>query len=250
MPGWDDPRYVQQQFEKLQRDIKALQTTTLPFAVHQKGAIPGFMRAVQIGDANQKSAMWIDLVGNTPGQAPYLAVTDANGTVRVELGNLTANGSSPAQFGIRVNDATGSPIFDSVGLFGNRVMQSLGITDVTNLTFNSTTFATVTGSSISFTIPANHPPANILALFIGTGQVATNNGNVGFLRANYDNGTQTSGNENFGVLANFAQTSSGFLFVTGAAAGSHTIRLDAAVNATPQTFTLIEAALQVYQLGG
>lgn len=180
----------------------------------------------------------------------YMTFLDSNGTVRVELGNLPARGSSAAQFGLRVNDASGNPIFDTIGLFGNRVMQSLGIVDVTNQTFTSTTFATVGGSGITFTIPSGHPPANILALFIGTGRVATNNGNVGFLRANYDSGTSTSGNENFGVLANFAQTSSGFLFIPSVPAGSHTVELDAAVNATPQTFTLIEAALQVYQLGG
>jgi hypothetical protein len=46
-----------------------------------------------------------------------LRVVDANGTTRVEMGNLAANGVSPAQLGIRANDAAGAALFDSLGTF-------------------------------------------------------------------------------------------------------------------------------------
>lgn len=180
-------------------------------------------------------------------QNGYMSFTDSNGVVRVEIGNLPARGVSPAQFGTRVNDAGGNPIFDTLGLVSSNVIKSIGIVNPpTNQSFTSTTFTGLTGGSISFT---NTRTINLLALFVGTGNVSTNNGNVGFLRANLDSGASTSGNENFGVLANFAQTSSGWLWVPNLAPGPHTINLDAAVNATPQTFLLIQSSLQVFQFG-
>lgn len=52
------------------------------------------------------------------------SVADPAGKVRAEMGNLNANGNSPAQWGFRANDATGAPIMDSAGLMG--VMQQIG----------------------------------------------------------------------------------------------------------------------------
>lgn len=249
MPGYDDPRFLQQKIEKLEHDLKNLRAVSLPFLVHQRGAVPGTMRAVQIGDVSQKSSMWMNLVGNQPGQAPYQAVTDSAGTVRAEMGNLAARGSSPAQFGFRSNDASGNPIFDTIGLFGDRVMKNLGIGNGNNQSFTTTTFTAITNASVTFTIAANRPPANIFAPFLATGRVNTNNGNVGQVRANLV-GVTTSGNLNFGVLANFAQTSTGWIFVTGLAAGTYTCQLEGNVNATPQTCDIFSNTVQVFQLGG
>jgi hypothetical protein len=174
------------------------------------------------------------------------AAIDPNGVERVQQGNLTALGGSTAGWKIRANDATGSPVFDSDQVFGDRVMKNLGIATAGSQSFTSTTFAQITGATLSFSVPRT---CNLYAPFLCTGRVNTNNGNVGFVRAILD-GVTTSGNQNFGVLANFAQTSAGWIFVTGLAAGSYTLRLEAAVNATPQTFDAIESAVQAFQLGG
>jgi hypothetical protein len=171
------------------------------------------------------------------------AAIDPNGVTRAEMGNLAANGISPAQWGFRANDASGSPIFDSLGLI--KVMTSLGLVDVSSLTFTSTTFADIAGASVAFTIARQ---ANVRIDFTTTGKVSTNNGNVGFVNAQVVGGV-SSGNLNYGVVANFAQTSSAWLWAPTLAAGSYTAKLQAAVNATPQTFTVIEAALQVWLLG-
>lgn len=121
MAGYDDPRYLQQVIEALTLRVKALEGNTLPFAANQKGALPGTMRAVAINDRGQSGSMWINFTNAGPGLGPYLAVTDSSGVIRVELGNLAANGISPAQFGFRSNNASGTPIFDSLGLIA--VMQ-------------------------------------------------------------------------------------------------------------------------------
>src|SRR5262249_31458072 len=111
----EDVRQLRAVLDDLQKRMTRIEGSTVPFAVDQKGALPGYMRAVQINDVAQKSSMWMKLDGNQPGQAPYQAVTDASGVVRVELGNLAANGISPAQFGLRVNNAAGNPILDNIG---------------------------------------------------------------------------------------------------------------------------------------
>src|SRR5262249_2098179 len=147
-----DERHLREVLDDLQKRMTKLEGSTVPFAVNQKGALPGYMRAVQINDVAQKSSMWMKLDGNQPGQAPYQAVTDVAGIIRVELGNLAANGISPAQLGLRVNDANGNPILDNIGPISSGVMKSFGVTDVTNQTFTSATFATVTGSGVTFSI--------------------------------------------------------------------------------------------------
>src|SRR5215471_964195 len=103
-----DPRQLYNVLQDLQQRMTKLEGSSLTFGTNQRGALPGYMRAVQIHDVAQKSSMWMKLDGNQPGQAPYQAVTDAAGTIRGELGNLAANGISPAQFGLRVNDANGN----------------------------------------------------------------------------------------------------------------------------------------------
>ncbi len=202
--------------------------------------------ATEIDELKRRLAI---LENTNPLDHGALTQVDSNGIVRVELGNLAARGSSPAQFGLRVDDASGNPIFDTIGLFGDRVMKSLGIGNGNNQSFTSTTFSAITNASVTFTIPSGHPPANIFAPFVATGRVNTNNGNVGFVRANLV-GVTTSGNLNFGVLANFAQTSTGWIFVTNLAPGTYTCQLEGAVNATPQTCDIFSNAVQVFQLGG
>src|SRR5215472_2009599 len=246
MAGYDDPRFLQQKIETLERTLNELKRSTLPLLSYMRGPTPGWLIAGQVGPGPaQKSAMHSNIDGNQPGVAPRQSVTDPNGTVRFEAGNLAANGISQAQYGFRANNASGSPLVDSFGPISGGVMSSLGVIDVSNQSFTSTTFAAVGGSGITFTLARQ---ANVLTLFLGTGNVSTANGNVGFLRARLDSGPTTSGNLNFGLTSG-AQTSSGWLFVASVTAGSHSMILDAAVNATPQTFNLIEAAMQVFLLG-
>jgi hypothetical protein len=175
-----------------------------------------------------------------------LQAFDSTGQVRVQLGNLAALGGSTAGWKFRGVDASGNPVFDSDQVFGDRVMKSLGIVNAPTASFTTVANVVVPSSSLAFTLTR---PANVYIPFLATGRVATNNGNVGFISCELV-GVASSGNENFGVLANFAQTSSGWLFVTGLAAGSYTARLNGAINNAPQTFTMIEAALQVFQVGG
>lgn len=51
-------------------------------------------------------------------QTQLVQIFDSNGTVRVEMGNLAARGVSAAQFGLRVNDASAVPFFDTLGVLG------------------------------------------------------------------------------------------------------------------------------------
>jgi hypothetical protein len=140
-------------------------------------------------------------------------------------GDMQANGISPAGYGFRVNRADGTPILDHLGPIGSGVMSSLGVTDVTNLTFTSTSFSDLAGSAINFSLARQ---GNIPADFLCTGKVSAA-GNVGFILAVIV-GVTTSGNLNFGVVANGAQTSSGWLFVSGLPAGSYTAKLQGAIN--------------------
>lgn len=65
----------------------------------------------------QRATLW------SLGQQEFAAI-DPNAITRAEMGNLAANGISPAQWGFRANDSRGIPIFDSEGLIA--VMQQLG----------------------------------------------------------------------------------------------------------------------------
>lgn len=178
-------------------------------------------------------------------QSEFAAV-DPNGIARCEMGNLAALLASTAGWKFRATDATGAPVFDSDQVFGDRVMKSLGIGNGGTQSFTSTSFSVITGSALSFSIAR---ACNLYCPFVGTGRVNTNNGNVGFIRANLV-GVTTSGNVDYGVLANFASTQGGWIWVSGLAAGSYTIQLEAAVNNTPQTFDTFGSAVQVFQLGG
>ena len=243
MPGYDDPRYVQQVIEGLKREIAELRQKTLPLAVHQRGPIPGFMRAVQINDPGQASSMWMNLVGNTPGQAPYLATSDPNGVVRAELGNLAANGISPAFWGFRANAADGSPIFDSLGLIA--VMKVLGtFTDNTADQITSTTPVVLDSVSVTFTLAR---AANVLALASSVGKVAGASGTFCFAQMTIDgnfHGTTAVWDKN----ANAYQTSVMSHFIN-LAVGSHTIDVRFNVDNAALTWTNFQTSLTCYLLG-
>ena len=173
---------LEQRVKDLEQKMKALDTAALPFLAHQRGALPGAMRAVSLGDAGQKSAMWLNLVGQTPGQAPYLGVEDASGIIRVEEGNLAAftdSGGvvSPAQFGMRARDASNNLLFDTSG--GPTSLGTLTNTVTLNNptgTFPLTTAVSNLGASSSFVV--NRVLFGGILLMTINAQTATNNANV------------------------------------------------------------------------
>jgi hypothetical protein len=100
--------------DELERRIAALEAR---FPKSMAGPVANSLNVAQIGySPAAASSMFLNMIGNQAGVAPRLSVTDPNKVVRAEIGNLAANGSSPAQFGFRANNASGSPIFDSLGL--------------------------------------------------------------------------------------------------------------------------------------
>jgi len=253
VPNFDDPRYLQQVIQKLQKDVAALKKATLPFLVHQKGALPGYMRAVGLNDPNQKGAMWSNYSNLGPGQGPYSAVTDTTGVIRAEWGNLAANGASPAQFGFRANDANHVPIFDSLGLIS--VMQSLGREQFgpsqTIGGGGGGTNVAITNSSLAFSLPrAEHVFALAMVLATISNGTGTTLGTVLF-------GVDGTGDGSNGTTMQWLgkpDTNPNYVAVTGfyfnsLAAGSHTINLLASLNPTTDSFFIDQYDIVAFQLG-
>lgn len=172
----------------------------------------------------------------------YLQIKDGNGVTRVELGNLPVNGVSSAQFGLRVNDASGNPIFDSLGLIS--VMQQLGHVDNTTTYTNSTATPTViSGTAITFSLSRQ---VRVLAMASCFGSSASQTGTVTFFVDGVDQG---------GTFANMAWGggaggSTATIYLSNPlAAGSHTIDLRGRMLATPGTLSLQTFDHIVWQLG-
>jgi hypothetical protein len=169
------------------------------------------------------------------------AAYDPNGVTRVEMGNLLANGISPAQWGFRANDASGNPLFDSLGLIS--VMASLGAGNGSG-NVSSSTFAGVGGTPVSFSLSR---PANMLALFLGQGSIATEGGaKWGNLRANLL-GISQSGAMAFGNAV--VTEGMAWHYVPSLAAGSYTWQLDVSSNDNVTIFACSAASIQVFQIG-
>ena len=250
MSGYDDPRFLQQKIEKLEKDLKDLKAVSLPFLVHQRGAVPGFMRAVQLNDVGSKSSMWLNLSGSQPGKAPYQAVTDASGVIRVEIGNLDVNGISPAQLGFRANDAAGAPIFDSLGLIA--VMTQLA-NAFAGSTFNvtSSTPTLITGATITFSL--SRQISVLIAYGASMSVPATGDGGVDTVDLFIDSVNKSAAGNGpalelqFAVTSNGSATSSG-VYSLALASGSHTVELRAARNGT-NTPTVLQAGVAAYNMG-
>ena len=118
--------------------------------------------------------MWIDLKDTAQGVGPLLDVND--GTYdRVQVGNLAANGVSPAQYGLRVNNTLGSPIMDAYGLIG---AVTLAANSGAGSNFGGVSGSTPiqqTSSNTTFTI-ANRAQ-NVLILVNTSMKVQTGGGN-------------------------------------------------------------------------
>lgn len=175
---------------------------------------------------------------------PMIRISDGSSD-RVQIGNLIANGISPAQWGMRVNDAVGSPIFDSLGLINVMTLLGSGANNNNAFTITSTTFVPITGCSVSFTIPRT--TKFYLAWASSAVVTAAGAGFYGYVAPVLDSVAQ---NFFWGL---WDKTNLGYTNATGVAqftlaAGAHTIELQGKVDATC-TWTNFNTYIYVFQLG-
>jgi hypothetical protein len=243
MAGYDDPRFLQAKIEALEKQVRELKTTALSFTLQQRGALPGSLRAVAVNDQGQKGSMWSNFINVGPGQGPYTAVTDTVGTIRVELGNLAANGNSPAQYGLRANDASGVPIFDSLGLIAT--MKVLGtFTDNSPDQITATSPTVLDSVTVTFSLARQ---SNVLAWFMASATTAGATGNFAFARLNFDG--VAHGPTGIWDKGNAGYTAQSIAHFQNLAAGSHTVDFRVNVD-SGQTWTNFQTTLDVFLLGG
>src|SRR5262249_19598208 len=89
---------------------------------------------------------------------------DPNGVPRAEMGNLPANGISPAQWGFRASNAAGTPIFDSLGLIATMTLLGSSLNFSQQSVTGNGSWQTVSGSTVSFTLSR---AGNVLVLAAG-----------------------------------------------------------------------------------
>jgi len=110
--------------------------------------LDGLNPGLSFYDANSVRRIFLDAMGM------LFSFFDTNGISRCQMGNLPANGVSAAHFGFRVNNASGVPIADSIGLID--VMTSGGFgaggsgQALAGAGVNS--FTVLTGSAFTLTI--------------------------------------------------------------------------------------------------
>lgn len=248
MPGYDDPRYLQQVITQLQQKVKKLEKDTLPLLAYQRGPTPGWLAAGQVGPGpSMKSALHLHNDGNQVGVAPRLSITDANGVVRWEEGNLAANGVSPAQYGARANKADGTPLFDSLGLIATVGLLGSSLNFSQQSVTGNGSFQVVSGSSVSFTLTR---ATNILAL--GHEQLLDPTvGDTGYTLSTgimVDNVFSTSnGPECFNTTTG-ALPITPFAVITSMAAGAHGIAAGVKQTNT-HLWSVVSGYLYIFQLG-
>jgi hypothetical protein len=133
--------------------LQALQVT--PAALNLQQTLTGSLQsgAGTLTPTGAPATLW------TLNQAEFAAI-DPNGVTRAEMGNLAANGVSPAQWGFRASGPTGSPIFDSLGLigvasllcqdsaFGTSAGAGAGYATIQNIPASGTNFTLIRASSL------------------------------------------------------------------------------------------------------
>lgn len=190
--------------------------------------------------------MWMNFTNAGAGLGPYSAVTDPSNVVRAEWGNLAANGNSPAQYGFRANNASGVPIFDSLGLIS--VMSVLGsFTDNNGDTINSLT-PVVLGGVVTTTFSVSRT-VRVLAMVWATGKftIAT--------AGNFANGLMFLDGVGSSPTLIWDKANTGYIQVSAAqfltlSAGSHTVDYRMNVDNLGLTWTNFQTVLDVFLLGG
>src|SRR5258708_13596724 len=126
-PGWELDKAGFRLFDGTTNDSGAPSgkgvTVEMPSATGNaffRGTVTASRLQGKAGGAGGTGArMWVDFTagdpqispaGETPGLAPYLAITHRQGVRRVEAGLSAALGISPKQWGLGVNGARSNPI--------------------------------------------------------------------------------------------------------------------------------------------
>jgi len=239
---------AEQRILALEKQLADIKKQALPLLAHQRGPLPGYMRAVAFNDPALKGSMWTNFSNIGPGQGPYSAVTDPSGVIRTEWGNLAANGLSPAQLGFRSNDASGSPFFDTtIGFFQ---VLSVPISNFVSASFttSSTTPVLITSSGASFT-PTHQ--VRVVALYGGS---VSYTGQTAFIDLFLDSSNKSAGGNGpalqlqFPTTTSGAVTSTGFYTTTLTANVSHTFDLRASQNGVT-SLTVLQCAIVVLVVG-
>ncbi len=187
-----------------------------------------------ITPTGQRATQW------SLGQQEFAAI-DEFGVVRAEMGNLAANGISPAQWGFRASIAAG-PIFDSLGLIA--VMQELGHVDAALSYTNSTTSVTlIPGSAVMFSLAR---ALRILCQAWCFGASASQTGEVDLY---LDGVSQTATWPFMGWGGGVGGSVSTAYLSIALPAGAHTIDLRGRMLATPGTLSVFDLDIIVWQLG-
>lgn len=183
------------------------------------------------GASGSGARMWFDLTagdpvispgGSSAGISPYWAITDDAGVIRVEAGILGALGISPSQWGIRVNDASRNPIFDSFGLIAVMSQPGGSLHGSSGQTFNAPAYADITDSRLTVS-PVRMGSWLVLAGITGStsgagpGGVAATIGLDGVAQTTQATLTQWTQS---GIAVNGT-----FIFAPNLSAGSHTFSI-------------------------
>jgi hypothetical protein len=233
---------LQRRVEELER--KAQKTDgALQLAPHQQGPRPGWFRAARI----EGTQMILDFSASQAGTSPLITVTDTAGIRRVEMGFLAANGISPQQYGLRANDSSGAPIFDSLG-----IIQALKILGTSSF-FSGGTVGTnqsgfeVSDGQLNFSLTLD---SVVMFFIMGTGKIGAG-GISALITSNQDHG---AGGWNLGLgtvtIANTNETPFTLVGLSNGVvtAGSHSINLQVTTGAS--TFTWIpQGGIMAISLG-
>lgn len=191
----------------------------------------------------QRATLW------SLGQLEFAAI-DQNAVTRAEMGNLGPNGISPAQWGIRVNDANGVPILDAIGL--SQVMQQLVNLAATASPFTSSsaTPVVVTGTSQNFSLSRTQ---RLLFAWAASCSYSGGGAQTTFADLALDGVDLSNGVSSPAMQLQFPTTSTGAvtslgLYSASVAAGAHTADVRAFQNGTP-SFTLQFTTLLIFALG-
>src|SRR5262249_39805936 len=191
--------------------------------------------------------------GNQVGVAPRTSITDSTGQVRWEEGNLAAVGNSPAQYGARALDASGTPIFDSLGVIGIPKLLGSNSSTTSPDIVGPATNTSISGSSVTFTLARQQV---VLSLFMLASRVQGATGSFGYANQKVD-GSDGGGIYHHGLIFQVISIPGGGTgaFTNGfqvrrdvLGAGSHTIDMSADVD-NGQTMNFFTVLTQCYQVG-
>jgi hypothetical protein len=182
------------------------------------------------------------------GPNAIIDVFDLNGTSRAEMGSLKANGNSPAQWGFRANDASGNPIFDSLGLIAVATL-------LANSTLQSTSYVgSGSGNRVDMTVNESQQatftlvrPGNVLFLTKTTGNTAGGSGTFAYTTLSIT-GLALKGVGQWDVR-NAGYTSDSSFVMRSLSAGTFIAKLLASAD-VGQTLTTSGGGIDVILMGG